>query len=75
MNILIALLPSIIWGVMPILVNKIGGKPIQQSIGTAGGCFIFGTIIYLLVRPERSQTLIIGCILSGLAWSVGQLMC
>lgn len=32
MNILIALLPSIIWGVMPILVNKIGGKPIQQSI-------------------------------------------
>ena len=74
MNILIALLPSIIWGVMPILVNKIGGKPIQQSIGTAGGCFIFGTIIYLLVRPEMSQTLIIGCILSGLAWSVGQLM-
>ncbi len=74
MNIVIALIPALLWGLTPLLVGKIGGKPIQQQLGTALGCGIFATAIYLIMRPEATKAVIIGCIVSGAAWSVGQLM-
>ena len=39
MNVVVALIPALLWGLVPLLVVKIGGEPIQQ-LGTAFGCGI-----------------------------------
>ena len=74
MNVVIALIPALLWGLVPLLVVKIGGEPIQQQLGTAFGCGIFAVVIYIIVRPEATLPIIVGCIISGIGWSVGQLM-
>lgn len=47
MNLLIALIPAICWGLNPTIVGKIGGKPIQQQLGTALGATLFAVVIYI----------------------------
>ena len=37
MNILIGLIPALFWGILPLCVSKIGGKPTQQIMGTTMG--------------------------------------
>ncbi len=74
MGILVALIPAIMWGVNPILVGKIGGKPIQQQIGTALGATAFAVVLYAILRPALTPALIWGSIISGALWSVGQLL-
>ena len=36
-NILIGLMPMIGWGIFPVIVGKIGGKPASQILGTTFG--------------------------------------
>lgn len=74
MNVIVALIPALLWGLVPLLVVKIGGEPIQQQLGTAFGCGIFAVAIYVITRPETARSVILGCIISGIGWSVGQLM-
>ena len=73
MRILVALIPALLWGFLPIVVNKLGGKPIQQQLGTAFGCGIAAIVVFLIASPEVTTQVFIGCAVSGLAWSVGQL--
>ena len=74
MNLLIALIPAICWGLNPTIVGKIGGKPIQQQLGTALGATLFAVVIYIIMHPALTSSLVIGCIISGAFWSVGQLL-
>lgn len=37
MNILIGLLPALFWGILPLCVARIGGRPTQQIMGTTLG--------------------------------------
>jgi len=75
MNFFIGLLPAFFWGFTPVLVNKLGGKPINQQLGTSFGCALLAValMIFGVYKPEYTTALIIGCVISGLAWSVGQL--
>ncbi len=73
MEFLLGLLPAFFWGFTPVFVNKIGGKPSQQHLGTAFGCGIAGLLAYAIFRPEIAMNVFIGAVVSGLAWSVGQL--
>ena len=73
MEFLIGLLPAFFWGFTPVVVNKLGGKPINQQLGTSFGCGILALGIFIFAKPEFTTQVIIGCIISGLAWSVGQL--
>ncbi len=73
MEFLLGLLPAFFWGFTPVFVNKIGGKPSQQHLGTAFGCGIAGLAAYMIFRPEIAMSVFIGAVVSGLAWSVGQL--
>ena len=73
MEFLIGLLPALFWGFTPVVVNKLGGKPINQQLGTSFGCGILALGIFIFAKPEFTTQVIIGCIISGLAWSVGQL--
>lgn len=73
MGFLIGLLPALFWGFTPVLVSKLGGKPINQQLGTSFGCAVFALAVLIIFRPAVTLAVVIGCLISGLAWSVGQL--
>lgn len=73
MNILIALLPAIGWGIQPIILGKLGGKPTNQILGTGIGALIVGAIIYFTVAPAVPSTKIfLISLFSGMFWVLGQ---
>lgn len=72
MNILIALVPALFWGILPVLVSKIGGKPTSQILGTTLGTLIVALAVCLYIEPHFSQWVFVGAFLSGLAWAFGQ---
>lgn len=74
MQIFIAILPSILWGIGPILYTLIGGKPIQQLVGSTYGQLITGLIIYLCYMPSINGSQFFWPFIGGLAWSIAQLM-
>ncbi|HHQ0246904.1 TPA: GRP family sugar transporter [Listeria monocytogenes] len=73
MNIVIALIPAVMWGIMPLVVSKIGGKPRQQIIGTTFGSLAFAIGVFIFTNPEYTTTIIIASFISGAFWSLGQM--
>lgn len=73
MNILIALLPAIGWGIQPLILKKIGGRPTNEILGTGIGTLIVGLIVYFFFS---SQSVSLGTFLiamaSGAFWVIGQ---
>lgn len=74
MNMVIALIPAIMWGLMPLLVAKIGGSPHQQILGTSIGALIFATGMYLFSDPHYTSVILIASFISGAFWSLGQML-
>ncbi|EAE3757212.1 glucose transporter GlcU [Listeria monocytogenes serotype 1/2b] len=73
MNIVIALIPAVMWGIMPLVVSKIGGKPRQQIIGTTFSALAFAIGVFIFTNPEYTATIIIASFISGAFWSLGQM--
>ncbi|CAM4362978.1 GRP family sugar transporter [Listeria ivanovii] len=73
MNIVIALIPAVMWGIMPLVVSKIGGKPQQQIIGTTFGALLFAIGVFIFTNPEYTTTILIASFVSGAFWSLGQM--
>lgn len=73
MNLLIGVTPAIIWGVMPIFLDKVGGNPFEQIVGTTLGTFIFSLIISLVTHPQITEYSMLFGFLSGFFWSIGQI--
>lgn len=61
------------WGIMPLVVSKIGGKPRQQIIGTTFGALAFAIGVFIFTNPEYTTTIIIASFISGAFWSLGQM--
>ena len=57
MYILFSLLPALFWGLLPLAVAKVGGRPIQQIIGTTVGTFLVASLVFLVQRPEIGQSI------------------
>lgn len=55
MNIVIALIPAVMWGIMPLVVSKIGGKPRQQIIGTTFGALAFAIGVFYFLQIQNIQ--------------------
>ncbi len=72
MSILIGLIPALAWGLLPIVVSRIGGKPSNQILGTAAGTFIVALATFLYLRPETSSRIFLLSALSGALWVMGQ---
>lgn len=73
MNIIISLIPALGWGLNPLLISKLGGKPVNQTLGTGIGALIVGLIVQLAVRPTvDAQTFWLSA-LSGAFWVLGQI--
>jgi len=72
-NILIALIPALGWGLNPLLISKLGGKPVNQTLGTGIGALIVGLIVQLAVRPTVDASTFWLSALSGAFWVLGQI--
>lgn len=73
-NILLGLVPALMWGIQPLVMTKIGGKPSNQQMGMVMGTFLFAIVVFMFRRPEEwTANLIISCVLCGLIWSFGQI--
>lgn len=68
---LIACIPILSWGFVPVIATLIGGKVIEQSFGIAIGSFIFACIIYAIKHPVLNLHIIGIGIVSGLFWTIG----
>lgn len=68
---LIACIPILSFGLIPVIGTLIGGKPTEQSMGIALGGFVFSLIILLIRRPDISLHIFIIGFLSGAFWSIG----
>ena len=81
MNILIGLVPAIAWGMQPLVITKIGGKPINQLIGTTLGTFWISILVMLTTIVMTSNSYdwfyapVFWCsFASGVGWAVGQIL-
>lgn len=74
MNVIIALLPAIGWGVMPLIVSKVkNSQPTNQILGVGIGATIFGVIVTLIQRPAMDKFSFSMALLSGMLWTIGQI--
>lgn len=73
MNILIALIPALGWGSMPIITGKVGGSPVNQIFGIGAGASIIGLLAFIFTRPTVSLTAFALAILCGALWTIGQI--
>lgn len=70
---LIALVPVLSFGLIPVVGTLIGGKPVEQSMGIALGGLAFSIAVLLLKRPELTPHIFIIGFLSGAFWAVGSI--
>lgn len=68
---LIAFIPILSFGLIPVIGTLIGGKPTEQSMGIALGGFLFSLIVVLIRRPDITPHIFIIGFLSGVFWSIG----
>lgn len=73
MNIVLMLLPAIAWGILPLAVARINGKPINQILGTAMGTLIVSIVVFMFMRPTISIISFLLAALAGGFWIIGQL--
>ena len=69
---LIALIPALGWGLMPIITGKIGGSSANQIFGIGAGASIIGIVAFLIMHPSVSTTAFIFSLVCGALWSTGQ---
>ncbi len=73
MNILLGLLPALAWGVMPLVVSRIGGKPANQILGTTLGTLVVAAASLIFHHSTVSTGVFLLSALSGALWVVGQI--
>lgn len=75
MGYLIALIPALGWGFQSIVMQKIGGKFTNKVMGMVLTTFVFSIVIAFFKHPAAiTPNLIIGSVLCGIFWSIGQLL-
>lgn len=73
MNLIIALLPALGWGLMPLITGKVGGSPSNQIFGIGAGTTIIGWIVFLINRPGVNWTAFVFAMVCGALWTIGQI--
>ena len=72
MNILIALLPALGWGCMPLITGKVGGSPVNQMFGIGAGASIIGLIAFLLTGQTTTPAAFAFSFVCGALWCISQ---
>lgn len=74
-NLILGLVPALGWGIQAIVMQKIGGRFTNKVMGMVTGGVIFALVIFLFHRPTAiTSQLVIGSVLSGIFWSIGQIL-
>lgn len=68
---LVAFVPVLSFGLIPVVGTRIGGKPAEQSMGIALGGLLFSLAVLLIKRPEITPHIFLVGFLSGACWAVG----
>lgn len=68
---LVAFIPVLSFGLIPVIGTLIGGKPTEQSMGIALGGLVFSLAVLIFRRPELSPSIFLLGFLSGVFWSIG----
>lgn len=68
---LVAFVPVLSFGLIPVVGTRIGGKPAEQSMGIALGGLVFSLAVLLIKRPEITSHIFLVGFLSGACWAVG----
>lgn len=68
---LVAFIPIVSFGLVPVIGTLIGGKPTEQSMGIALGGLVFSLVVLVFHRPEWSGFIFLIGFLSGMFWSIG----
>ena len=71
---LIAILPAFLWGILPLAISKVGGRPIHQILGTTLGTVIVAIVVYIIAQPEITTANFWWCFLSGAMWAGAQML-
>lgn len=70
---LVAFVPMLSFGLIPVIGTLIGGKPVEQSMGIALGGLLFSLAVLLLSRPQITPHIFLIGFLSGAFWAVGSI--
>lgn len=70
---LVAFVPVLSFGLIPVIGTRIGGKPVEQSMGIALGGLAFSLAVLLFKRPEITPHIFLIGSLSGACWAVGSI--
>lgn len=73
MEYLIALIPALGWGLMPLITGKMGGSEANQIFGIGAGASIVGIIAFLITQPTVSAGAFIFSMVCGALWSTAQI--
>lgn len=73
MSYLIALIPALGWGFMPLITGKIGGSAVNQMFGIGAGATIIGLIAFAIGHPTVSTTAFWFSVVCGALWTIGQI--
>lgn len=73
MSIIYMLIPALAWGVLPLAVARIKGKPINQILGTTVGTLIVGLITLPFIKLNIDAKTFLMAALAGAFWVIGQL--
>ena len=73
MSIIYMLIPALAWGVLPLAVARIKGKPINQILGTTVGTLIVGLITSPFIKLNIDAKTFWMAALAGAFWVIGQL--
>lgn len=68
---LVACIPILSFGVLPVIATWIGGKPVEQSMGIAIGGVVFASVVFFFKRPELTPFIFWISLASGALWAVG----
>ena len=71
MRILIGLVPALFWGLMPLFLNRFGGKPAEQMLGTVYGSALASLVLFLIMRLQIQFSTFVWCFIAGMCWSFG----
>ncbi|MCI0767802.1 GRP family sugar transporter [Bacillus sp. TL12] len=72
MDILMALVPTLMWGVLGLVGTLLGGSSYSKTLGTTFGALFFAITVYIFVQPMLNQTILIVGFISGVFWTIGQ---
>ncbi|MCI1832463.1 MAG: GRP family sugar transporter [Bifidobacterium sp.] len=71
MEIIVALIPSILWGLYSLIIPKIGGNSGQQTLGVTLGALLFAVLSFPFTPHHYTTLNVVVSMVSGFIWAIG----